>query len=570
MKDGFECDCLKLFINLMIKLIRVSILTIGLLIFVYSIPDINIDPSIISDKLLQSTFFFGKKIHKINYDDVQKGKAKDKAKNERYWHRPEENIQNIQNNNNEIDNQINNQINKYKEKVVQTKLFQDESLNNTVDTEECYEDFDYTPYLYQLYGNRTVFQMDLEDLENLVNKTYLTIGQSLVFWETLLQRKTNRANEFDIDKLSNPQKSSSPNNTKYKNIDLEVIILNYLPVRSLGVFLICCLILFITYFVQTRTKFTIRVYVIYNICTIQFGFLLMNYLYYLKYYLSSSFITANIALAIRQVLELIFFDTALNRNDINIFKFSRRFSNLLKQSLIKITILLITMISLCIIAKEYPFLGNYLVFYASLYYTVYVSAYYLMIEANSLFQPLRQLLFGVVGLINLLLTSFHKHIIRFPSRTNMENDSLYLISSMFSLVCFYIFLDYVKIQAFNISSLYDNLSDEDLNEKIDNMVIKEKSKDFKFTDDVLWILLFSLFLFLIIVALYFKHSLNFHVCSFTLSGFLSPFGRLFKIKQVRIINLIVLFIFLFTNQIMSNLKDVTLFQVIILTNYIGS
>ena len=548
MKDNFSCDCLKLFINLVVKLLKVLLLTIGLWICAYSIPDINIDPSMISDKLLQSTFFFGKKIHKINYDDVQKGKDKrNKAKEpERYWHRPEESIQSKQ-----------AKITKPQDKYDNIELL------NTVESDLSHTSFDYTPYLYHLYGNRTVFQMNLIDLETMVNKSYLTKGQSLLFWESLLRSKTNRASEFNNSNYINHNNNNrnSKINTKYQVLDLEIIILNYLPIRSLGVFFICCLIFLITYFVQTRTKFSIQVYVIYNFCTIQFGFLLMNYLYNLKYYFSSSCITANVALAIRQILELIFYDSGLSRNDINIFKFSRRFNNLLKQTLIKLSVLIITTSCIAIITKEFPFCSNYILLYCSIYYTIYVGSHYIMIETNSLFQPLRQFSLGIIGLVNFLLTSFHKHIIRFPSYSNLERDSLYLISSGFSLVCFYLFLDYVKIQAFSIYSLYDNSSDEDLNEKIDNMIIKEKSKDFSFTDDVLWIFLFLLFLLLIITSLVLTNTLNFHVCSFILSSFLSPFGRLFKIKQVRIINLVLLFIFLFTNQIMSNLKDESLFQV---------
>ena len=552
MKNGFECDCLKFFINLIVKLLKIVIFTIGLWICVYSIPDLNIDSNIISDKLLQSTFFFGKKTHKVNYDDVQKRKInqeKEKHVEQPYWHRAEE-----------------ENIHKPSTKTINKEPVEDSNSKNNIinyfteETTECISDFDYTPYLYQLYGNRTVFHMELNDLELMVNKTYMTIGQSLIFWESLLHIKTNRANEFNNNNyIKNGDKSSS---MKYQSIDLEMIILNYLPLRSLGEFLICSILFYITYFMQTRTKFSIKVYVIYNICTIQLGYLLIYYLFSLKYYFSSTCITANIGLAIRHLLELMFYDSGISKNDINIFKFSRKFSSLLKQTLIKLTVLLITLSCLFIISKEFPFCGNYIIFYSGLYYSIYVSSYYLMIEVHSMFQPLRQFIFGVVGLINLIVTSFHKHIIRFPKNSYLEeNDSLYIISSIFSLICFYLFIDYVKIQAFNISSLYDNLNDEDLNEKIDSMVIKEKSKVFNVIDDVLWIFLFTLFLVTLLVALAFKNSINYQVCCFTLSSFLSPFGRLYKIKHVRILNLALLFVFVFTNQIMYNLRDATLFQV---------
>ena len=47
--------------------------------------------------------------------------------------------------------------------------------------------------LYKLYGNKTVFRLDLEDLEKMVNASIISERQALFFWEVLLQDKVEKA-----------------------------------------------------------------------------------------------------------------------------------------------------------------------------------------------------------------------------------------------------------------------------------------------------------------------------------------------------------------------------------------
>ena len=79
---------------------------------------------------------------------------------------------------------------------------------------------------------------------------------------------------------------------------------------------------------------------------------------------------------------------------------------------------------------------NYFMFYSLLSYLIYVICFFLGPAVSELFQPVKILLFILVGLINLYYTKFHKYLVRFPDIcTYVHQDSFELISDLFSIYC---------------------------------------------------------------------------------------------------------------------------------------
>jgi len=507
-----------IFVMIIIKLLKFIFITFSLWLFVNSVSDVNIDPSIISDKLIQSAFYLGKKVQKVNYDEVQKGAYKiGIGKSMKITHR------------NHTDDSITKTYN-------YTNSAEFEEYESKINEER----FDFTPYLYQIYGNISVFQMELADLEILVNKTVITSGQSLIFWETLLSRNNKR--------------EKTPNNNNYYNKVKEIYSFKVIPVKGSICIMITASISIFTYVIQTKMKYSVLFYLLFNLVLIQIVYHLMSYLYNIQFYMASSILSISICLSVKQLSELLFYNSGIKMSDVNIFSLSTEGNA--KETTIKIFILLITNICMIYIATTFRYLLNYILAYYIFYISIMMICIPTILEVSYTFQPMRQLCNGIAGIVNLIIIHFHDITIRYSS--NLKYDSLYVISNLFSLIVFYFFIDYNKIQSHNTSAYYYYYL---IKKDTKNLEIPLKGKKTCHIDNILFLYPLLFFISVMVISLVFNDSLCFLVNLFTLTYIITVYNPLFYYNVSRFFNIFIIFISTLLNEINNKYVDNVLFEV---------
>jgi len=101
-------------------------------------------------------------------------------------------------------------------------------------------------YLYEIYGNKSVFMVNLKDLKSFVDHNLINESQAYILWDNVLKNKESRM-EVKL------------NNKNYKKIFKEVYVLNFIPIKTVILSFLCMLILylFIWKTIASKIRFSI-------------------------------------------------------------------------------------------------------------------------------------------------------------------------------------------------------------------------------------------------------------------------------------------------------------------------
>lgn len=535
--NSFE-EYSKHFKNLTNKLFRMCIVTILFWICAYAIPDM--EPSMLSESLLQDVFYGSRKTQKISYEEIKK---------------KSENVTNSSSHHEEYHpyDYYNSYINQYEKEMKDVKKINTQNANRPNFEKEklsiLEEKNKFTKSLYSLYGNKTIFHMNLLDLERLVNTSVLSDGQAVIFWESLLQFKTDRA-KLIFSKEEYEQ-------------DTEYYLFNILPLKAIGLSLLTILIFLITHNIQIYILKKDKTSFVFNLISITISLYITESLFLWKYFFSSSLMFIQFCLGIKYLIDSCLCHLGFNKEDLDIFISITKTKTLLQFTLKLIVFIIITGVIGVLSFNKFPFLLNYGLFYICLIQLTYLISFYLQYEAASIFQPLKHFVLVTIGVLNFFFTKFHKRMNRFPTYYT-KADSFYLVSDIFSFICISFIYDYLFTQANNISHLFYDKSynTTDLNNEIAAIVknYKEQQKDFSI-DDSLWILTFLLGLFGSGVGLLTSNYLTFYFSFHYFKLIFKVFGRLFKVRVIRVFYCYFIFIMLLFNHIMSTKLDIKFFEV---------
>lgn len=540
------------------RILRLFIVSIALWICAYALPDVMESPYI-SDKLIQSVYYGGRKMNKVSYDDLRK-KPNDTEESEL--------LNGVVNDIGLIENYYSNYINKLGETNAHTREEGSSSrgdtntshsqITNTASSKNVRTEMDerrqFSSNLYSLYGNRTIFNMDLVDLEKMVRSAILTDSQAVIFWESLLQMKTDRA-RIIFGKAQN-------------EVDTEFYLFNFLALKATGLILMTITIFLITHKIQV---YAIRNFFLYNlICTIM-TYYIMESLYIWKYFIASSIMFIQFGFCIKYMFDSLISAFGLNKEDYDIFSNIAK-TKTVSQFVIKLLLSLITTLIVGYFSLvRFKYFANYILFYVCLIQMMYLVSFYLQYEAPVIFQPFKHFILILLGIVNFLLTNFHKKITRFgyTSVQKDQNDSFYIVSETFSFICISYLYEYLLSQATHIAHLFAERSEQndESSKKItlSANIQREHQKNLSF-DDCLWIIIFTFGVFTALVGVAKARYLTF---VFSLQYFkiiLKVFGSLYKVKVLRCVLGLIIFFLVLSNHILSNKSDIALFDACSITN----
>lgn len=548
------------------KLRRFTFISVILWIVAYALPDIVDTPNIdnIDDSLIESVFFAGKKANVISYEELQrKNETNDKTSFE-----------------SGIENYYSSYIN---QAIQQEKIYDQENLKDEINFPNLYkfkkpednndnfklnnnfhkikekvsnENVAFSKNLYTLYGNKTIFNMNLNDLDNMVSNAVMNDGQAVILWETLLQMKTDRA-KILYGKENN-------------ELDTEIYVFNFFALKASGLILVTLLIFLLTHKIQICA---IKNFFIFNLISILLTYYMLENLYHWKYYIASSIMFVQFAFCIKYMFDSMIYIYGLNKDDYDIFVNVTK-TKTLHQFILKLTISIITNLIVGYFAlNKFKYFMNYVLFYLCLIQTVYLVAFYIQYEVHPVFQPFKHFVLILTGFLNFLITNFHKNISRFSiGNTTKINiaDSFYLVSETFSFICISYLYEYLFTQANGISQFFyeRNSENEEFSQKISMVAknYKEHQKNFKFNEDCLWLIIFFISVFTSIVGISKGKYLIFVFSMQYFKIIIKVFGALFKIKITRCLFSVIIFFLIIGNHIIGNKNDNFLFDFIEISN----
>jgi hypothetical protein len=524
-------------------IIRFFSITLILWLCAKAIPD-YIESPLISDKLIESVYYGGRKVNKISYEDIKKQNI---SSND-----DESSLEQIDSSEfNLIHNYYSNYFNQVifgDEQEIRDDLYIKEQTKNNQSKENSNEkDFPideksiFSKNLYTLYGNKTIFRMNLIDLESLVKSAILTDGQAVIFWETLLQMKTDRAKIIYGKQIN--------------EVDSEFYLFNIIALKTCITFMLT-LLLFLTIH-KLQANF-IKNFFFYNLISTLITIYLLDLLYSWKYYTSSSLLFLQLAFCVKYLYDSFICNFGFNKEDYDIFA-NLNSTKTISQFILKLVVSIYSVFVIGYLAFiKYPFFFNYILFYVCCIQLLYLISYYLQYEAAGIFQPFKHFMLIITGLINFILTNFHRKLSQF-SNEKAQNDSFYIVSETFSFVCISYLYEYLFTQKYKIGEFFyeKDSESEDFKKRITaaNDKYQEHSKHFTLTDDCLWLFLFLIILLFIVIGIFQGKYLIFIFSLHYFKVSIKAFGSLFKIRTMRIALISHVFIFLISNHMISLKTD---------------
>jgi len=372
--------------------------------------------------------------------------------------------------------------------------------------------------------------MNLQDLENLMNKKYIQEGQAFLFWDIITNKNT--------EKLKN-SKFNKQKNDAIEKIDDEFYLFDLIPMKSIGMFIFSALIFLIIYSFQINffPKDGRIIYFLINFLLFFSSLYFLDLLYNWKYYFSSTFCTLVFINSMKLLLDYfcenlgftleeydIFNTNLINSSTQNINNTMKNNNNNLINFYIKTMIILIINIPLGILVFfKYNHFSNYIIFYTCFTYCVNLFSEYFKYEVNEIFRPFGAFNISLIGIINVFLIYFHSNEYYFddfsPLSVN-KVDSLYFIGDFFTAFCFCFVMDYINYHVIkNSKTIYKN----QILEYEEAKTIPNKDKDkivFYYTrftsNDFIWFIIISTGFYMNFIALVnHKYSL-YHISLFFL------------------------------------------------------
>jgi len=535
------------------KILRIFIVSTIFWILANAVPETIPTPSL-TEKLIDSIYYTGRKVSKITYEDLKRKslnqtltqiqedfeilgnyyyeyiKQVNAMKEDLEFEKKKFNIGiNEINFNSAKKNTFNN---KAKEEIqTQQKTYQ---VNSNLNVEKDEKNI-FLNGFHVLYGNKTIFKLEIQDVINLVNLGIIEESQAVFLWESLLLKKSQmkKRKKTEISEIE---------------FDAEFFLFNFIPVKSVGLMIINIIIFLISYKI-------IRIGVVYNSFCILFTYYLLDNFYKYRYYGNSfiSFIT--FVFCMKHIFFSIICRFNLKQEDIDIFTDK---SKSVTHFFLKICGLIwVTLIIAIFSFVKFKLFMNYVIFYFGIILIINHVTEYVKYDVAAIFQPFKYFAFVSVGLINFLVTNFHKKISKF-NYPHSEEDFFYFVSEIFSFFCISYLYEYLFTQANNISHLLfeRNEGSEEFNKKLNQVSkeYKEHYKTFSFKDS-LWTLLFLIGYGIFYMAISFSQYVTYIFGMYYLKMIINAFGRIYKVKILRCFYSYLIFSLILINHIVTLKND---------------
>lgn len=487
------------------RFLKTTVVTVLCWICVYAIP--YMEPIMISDKLISDVYLSGRTTQKVSYEDVEKQSNKTLFNEEEA-----------------LQNYYSTYIDQIEKNQQRTSDELEKKIREPLKQVNVDERSSFLKSIYEIYGNSTVFNVDLGDLEKLVNTSAFSDGQAVIFWESLLHHKTDRT------KLIYGHTNNEPDNEFY--------LFNFIPLKTIGMIFLSIVIFLFVHNVQIYLTKIHKATFFFNLLSMAGSLYTVDLFFNWKYYLASSIIFFQFCLAIKYGLDSILVHLGYHRDDMDTFINIKTTKNLTQFTLKMFIYLALTVLIGALSFAKYKYILNYILFYLCLIQSLFLFSFFIQQEVSQIFQPLKHFSMIFIGVLNFLLTKFHKPILS-HTRINQSYDkidSFYLISDVFSFICISSIYDYLNIQA--------------------NHIQRKFSKD-----ESLWIMIFIIGILMGFIGLCSNSYLTFYFSIYYIRLILKVFGRYFRVKLMRVVYCYMILLLLLENHIMSSKNDSNLFEI---------
>lgn len=491
----------------------ISIILLCLLSFVYAFQ--TTQNKEITDSLLLSAYYYNMKTNRISYDEIS-------ASNNSYTDLPIQDTVDI----------ISTYYNDLYDKGEKFDFpFLKDMKNNQDNINKNDHNFPNHSKLarniYKLYGNKTIFRLDIEDLEIMVSHSIISERQAVFLWEILLQDK--------IEKARNAQ------NSYYNRKNNEIYLMNFFPIKG-GIF--ASLSFIVIYFFLLKTySLSIKNSLVFNIIGIIVVYFLTLFLYMQKFMMSSSLLFIQLIYFIKCFLDSIALWLGYSRDDFEIFSSNLSAKNVSQFVLRFLILFILTIITGELSMRRFQFFFNYIIFYLTLFTLfVFISNCF---ESNSpqMFRPLKNVIIVSLGIFNFIISKCHNSLSNFSTQSDFANlvpiipNSLYFISDVFTGSCFNYLGGFLFFQ---IKSMYDKQA--------------HPSKIFA-KDDLLWVLAFIMGIGILIVGIIKREYMCYLISLYVMKTIIFYFSKIFHIKLVRFIDNIIMTLYISANYYITSQKD---------------
>ena len=389
-------------------------------------------------------------------------------------------------------------------------------------------------YLYEMYGNKSVFMVNLKDLKNFVDNNFINETQAYILWDNILKNKESKM-KFNL------------NDNNYNKIYKEIYVMNFIPIKSVVLSFFCVLILYL--FVWKTIASKIRFSIFFNLFGLIAIFLLMFFFYMNLYYFPCSILFIQLIYFFKCLFDSLLINFGLEREDFEIISLNLSAKNYL-QFFSKIFILLnLVFFSGCLALNIFNYFLNYIFFYVTLFYLFTFLGNCFEPLTPKVFKPLKNILIVSLGMMNFIVSKFHNSIFRYnfdliyydikipPNNLTLNNifpDSLNLISNLFSFFCFTYLGDILDKKGNNV-----------------NFRKYSSSKNFSY-DDSLWLLCFLMILLINIIGYKKNDFVSFIISYYIVRVTMERFIKIFNLNFVRALYSLVNIIHIFLNYSTSN------------------
>ena len=271
----------------------------------------------------------------------------------------------------------------------------------------------------------------------------------------------------------------------------------------------------------------------------------MHFFYQQRFYLASSLLFIQLVYFVKCLLDSMAIGLGYSREDFEIFSSNLSAKNL-SQFVLKFFILFVlTIVTGILSIGIFNYFFNYMIFYLTLFTLFVFISNCFEHMAPPILSPLKNLLFFSLGLMNFIISKFHKNISHLNFMVDISNiipiipDSLYFISDLFTIFCFHYLNGFFQSQI------------KTLIEKQNN----NTPKVFNPVDDSLWLLGFLIGIFICIVGIFKQEYMCFAISMYLIKIVMEYFSKIFTVKFVRCIFDMMVMLFVIANCSITNKRD---------------
>ena len=374
------------------------------------------------------------------------------------------------------------------------------------------------------------------DLINKISEKY-NINTKYIDNERLYKRVEKIYDEYNNKKIIKDELNICKKLDDKK--DEEAYLFDFLK----GIILTCVCSFFLYFIIDFCYSSNINNSFIINSIASYITYNILSTLYRNKYYLASGFISTLFSFFIKCTIDSIFLLMKFKREDFEIFTINLSAIDY-KQFILKFTIFTIcTTISYIMSNFYFKLYFNYLISYSYIFTLILFLCNCLKIFLSIEKKHINNIIIFITGIINLIINKCHNRKYYDKNEYNehlgeSKINSLYLISDIFSLLCF--------IQT---DDLIENKYKDYFNSK--NIYTKK----FQIFKDYIWVIFYAIGITLGILGIYQKEYIYFFLCVDIAQKFNNYFSIIFRPYFGRILTHIFLIIFIILQYQISNSGD---------------